>query len=857
MRYRPRPLSPAKLVFASSLALAIGSAHAQQFAPPAPGFLANQGQWSSPELYRLQVAGLDMYLEQTGWSFWVRESAKASTPPGAQSATRLAGLDHSDASPRATALRMSFAGGRSAVPVAGARQHGAHNYLLGDRDSHRSGVPSFESLRYAEVFPGIDVRVRTDSGSFEYDLLVDAGADLAAAAFEVHGARGLELADDGSLVLHTALGDLTQPVPVTWMVGGDGERTPVDCRYVLRDDHTFGFEAADWDPSQALVVDPPLLYSTYVGGTLYDEPSTIVHDSLGRILLCGYTESTDFPTSVGTVQPVYGGTADGYVICIDPTLPPANQVVFATYVGGTMWDWTSSVCEVPGVGYAFAGQSQSPGLPTTPGALQSALNGNADGMVGILDPTGSTLIALTYVGGNAFDQVNTVHFHPTGNLVIGGLSQSGDFPVTPGVPQPTIAGGQDSFVALIDVTLATLPWSTYAGGTRDDWCLVGDVDAAGRILVSFGGNSQDFPTTPNALLPNYVGGYTAYWWCVDIMVGIYDPTQPPGQQLPYSSYLGGTWNEQHSHARFAPNGDIVVCGTAQSRDFPVTADAYQPTHGGGTFINNNYVAGDAFLIRIDPNVAGMAGMVWGTFLGGRGQEQGIDMAMDVDGTTTIVGWTQNGSGLPTTPDAFRRTYGANDGFVSRISADGSQLLYSTLLGGTNAADGAWDVDQHAPGIVDVGFSTSATDFPIVNGVQPTAAGDSEAAIAQLDMIADGTVRYGTPTRGQAGMPTIHPMSDAVPGNSAFGIAGTKTWPNSPGVLLLGATPLNGAPLLGVDLYVDSNSGIALTVNANVFGEHVLPLALPNMALGQVYAQYVWVETASPLTLSASDALQLF
>jgi hypothetical protein len=208
----------------------------------------------------------------------------------------------------------------------------------------------------------------------------------------------------------------------------------------------------------------------------------------------------------------------------------------------------------------------------------------------------------------------------------------------------------------------------------------------------------DLPVTPTAFQRNFRGGGAANF---DALLLRLDPTaSPPSNQLVYCTYLGGSSDERPSGAHPAPDGTIVVSGTTASADFPNTSGTYQRLFQGGASSNaNGYVAGDAFVVRIDPAKAGSQGLVFGTFLGSPAQDQGIQSCIDSDGSLTLVGWTQaNGvRPFPTTPDAMRRTYQLNDGYVCRLSADGRQLLYGSLYGGTNH-DGTWRVDRRGDGV---------------------------------------------------------------------------------------------------------------------------------------------------------------
>ncbi|MEE9127455.1 MAG: hypothetical protein V3U11_09975, partial [Planctomycetota bacterium] len=264
---------------------------------------------------------------------------------------------------------------------------------------------------------------------------------------------------------------------------------------------------------------------------------------------------------------------------------------------------------------------------------------------------------------------------------------------------------------------------------------------------------------------------------------------------------------------------------------------------------------DGYVVKLDPSKTGAQAMVFGTFLGGVGEDQGLDCVVDTSGVITVVGFTQSGSGLATTPGAFRRVYAGNEGYVLRLSSDGRQVLYSTLLGGS-AGDGAWLVARHKEGIATVLGATLSSNFPTLNPLQSAFGGVQDGFVTRVAMIPTGTTRYGSPTAGTNGWPTIHALSDATSGNTRFGLGCSRAPINKSGVLLLSARPLLPSfQVLGIKLHVDLNMSILVPVVSNARGESSLPVTYPTGGLGStIYAQYAWLEVTNPLSLSASDAL---
>jgi hypothetical protein len=195
-------------------------------------------------------------------------------------------------------------------------------------------------VRWTALWPGIDVVAREQDRHLEYDLELVPGADLDRVEIAVKGSERLAINADGALVIETAAGPLRQEPPRSWVVDARGSRTSVEVRYVLRGADRFGLRCPDWDGASALVVDPGLVWSTYLGGNNRDEISGADVGPSGVITVCGTTWSTDFPTTTGAYQATFnGGGTDAFVARLDPSLPANQQLVAATFIGGLDDDW--------------------------------------------------------------------------------------------------------------------------------------------------------------------------------------------------------------------------------------------------------------------------------------------------------------------------------------------------------------------------------------------------------------------------------------------------------------------------------------------------------------------------------------
>jgi Beta-propeller repeat len=378
------------------------------------------------------------------------------------------------------------------------------------------------------------------------------------------------------------------------------------------------------------------------------------------------------------------------------------------------------------------GETDSTNFPLV-NPFQATNMGNGDGYVTNIPLTTTTTTTSqinfsTYLGGSGFDAVRDVFLDDAGNVYITGRTTSTSLPTTPGVFQPGYGGGgQDAFVAKFSYG-GQLIFLTYLGGSNYDVGYSIGVDSAGFIYVSGRTSSSDFPVTPGAFQTTYGGGQSTVapyfggdWFVTKI--------KPDGSGIVWSTYIGGSNDDSARGRLFVDStGAVYVEGVTQSTNFPTTSGAYQTTLQGSS--------GGA-VVKLSPDGSHL---LYSTYLSASGGGVSADggLAVNSNGEAFVCGFT-NAPNFPTTTNAFQTGLtGQSDAFVVRLSADGSQLLASTLLGGstdssgalaTNACDG-FDLDS-AGNPVAMGITT-ATNFPTTPGVfQPAAQGGSDAWVTKL------------------------------------------------------------------------------------------------------------------------------
>ena len=526
---------------------------------------------------------------------------------------------------------------------------------------------------------------------------------------------------DGALVVSTDVGALVQRAPTVYQQDADWSRHAIAARYTLgatgAQSATVGFEVGAYDPGKPLVIDPVLSYSTYLGGNDGDQGTAIAVDRTGAAYLTGDTYSTNFPPTPGVIQPTKPSLDSNDDAVVTKLNPSGTALVYSTYLGGGGDIGYGIAVDRAGDAYV-TGRTASTTFPTTLGAFQRTNLGAPNlydaTFVSKLNPTGGALLYSTYLTA-ATGHVDSaaIAIDGAGNAYLTGTTGATDFPTTPGAPQTTNPGGgvkTVAFVTKLNPTGSALGYSTYLGGSGGDDGYGIAADAAGNAYVTGDTSSTDFPTTPGAFQTSLGGSTNSKAFVTKLA---------PAGSLAYSTYLGGGADSGLAIAVDGV-GDAYITGNTSSTTFPTTACAYRSTNPSGG------VNPVAFVSKLNP--LGNA-LVYSTYLGGSGGDFGQAMAVDGVGNAYLTGDTYS-TNFPATPGAPQTHSGGgscyggcSDAFVTKLTATGGALAYSTYLGGSDNDVGQGVAVDRAGNTYVTGYTLS-TNFPTVNPLQGTFGGDT-------------------------------------------------------------------------------------------------------------------------------------
>jgi hypothetical protein len=599
-------------------------------------------------------------------------------------------------------LRMRFAGARSAAPGRGEDAHAApSHHLRGADPAHwRRDVPAFARVRFADVYPGVDVVYYGHDGELEFDFVVAPGADLAAIELGFEGADAAALGADGAVALRLGARSVALRAPVVYQTDAAGAREPVAARWEARAGGRFGFCVGAHDRARPLVVDPVLSVATFLGGSGNDQGRAVATDATGAIYVVGETISLDFPT-VDPLQPAFGGGVQDIVVAkLDPS---GTRLVWSTYLGGSLHDRGFAIAVDAYGGVVVTGRTGSPDFPTVRALQPAFAGGDDDAFVAKLAPDGASLDFATYLGGSGNDRGLAVAVGVSGEIAVGGLTLSTDFPTA--APFQTAYGGgaSDGFVAKLAADGSALRFASYAGGSASDSVRALALDADENLLVCGDTASADFPIA-QALQPVHGGGSDAW-------VGRIDAA---GTALAPATYLGGSGDDFALGCDATPDGVVVVAGTTDSPDLPLASPAQAAFAG----------VLDAFAAKFG---AGLGELVWSTYLGGSATDFGLDVAVDAAGRAVVVGGS-NSTDYPVVSPLQAANAGLFDTVVTRL-APGGAIEWSTYLGGSGQ-ELAFDrmgvaIDPFGRPVL-TGI-TGSTDHPLAVPLQPLFGGGTDDA----------------------------------------------------------------------------------------------------------------------------------
>lgn len=679
-------------------------------------FVENKGQWDNRIKFKGELPAGEFYLHKNGFTIVQHNAAelmKIMGHPGheeahgqnlrsSQKPKKKAGDgnggDKGGRVLHSHAYRVTFLEGNENAAITYDKVIPTYNnYFIGnDRSKWVKHAKILQAMTYKNVYPNIDIRYYSESGSLKYDIIVHPGGDISKVVLKYEGVDKMQVKNN-ELIIKTSVGDVKELYPYSYEFDIKSGKKEVKCSYVLGKDNTVRFRIDNYNRNATLVVDPTLIFSTFTRSSANNWGFTATYGPDGSLYSGGIVFGQGFPTNVGAYETNFTGNDPNIVdIGIMKFTPNGNNRTYATYIGGTNDDLPHSlVCDAAG-NLVILGRTYSTNYPTTVPRVGDE-EGNCDIIVTKLNADGSDLIGSMIIGGSGNDGLNIedqyrskvykiesllrnygddshseVILDDNANIYVAAQTQSDDFPIRGGGFQSAWGGKQDGVVMKINPDCNSLTWSTYLGGAEDDAAFVLALQpGTNNIYVAGGTYSANFFRTPPAgviasTLQGDADGYIAV-------------LSNNGQNLLNGTYLG------------TPSTDIIYGIQFDRRGFPYVMGV---SRGSWRVENAAYsnAGSKQFISKLQPN---LSAYVYSTVFGNGAAKPNISpVAFMVDRCENVYvsgwgGWMQAGAdpydldnvvGMPITPDAIKSATDGRDFYFIVIERNASALLYGSFYG---------------------------------------------------------------------------------------------------------------------------------------------------------------------------------
>ena len=723
-----------------------------------PTFLENKGQWHENVRYKADISGGHVFVEDGGLTFTVYD-ADAYEEAIHQYHEHTTDTLFQPPVIQCHAYKLRFAGANAharITPYYPSEEY--FNFFLGnDADKWASKVHGYEQIVFTNLYDNIDLVLYFDHHYFKYDLVLHPGADPADIKMRYEGPDGMSIGQEGALTIATSVVNVIEETPYTFYASDYNRQ--VESRFVL-ENNTVSFQLdEDYDPSQVIIIDPRVIFSTYSGSRANNFGYTATFDSKGNLYAGGSafgTPAADYPTTTGAFSEVYGGGITD--MGITKYAADGSTRIYSTYLGGSNTELPHSFI-VNGDDELFVfGTSGSDDFPVTTGAYDTSYNGGdsvnysnglgviynrgSDIVVARFSADGTSLLASTYIGGSNNDGLNSsrglgynyadqvrgeIFVDDQNNCYIASCTYSLDFPVSTGAFQDMHGGLLDAVICKLDNDLTTLIWASFAGRERSDAFYSIVLDDDDNIYVA-GGTADTTSRGGGILSDRPIGGRIDGWiWHID----------KDGQNVLHRAFLGTTEYDQIYFVELDRDGNVYVLGQTEEPDSAFIYNAMYSQANSGQFIT-----------KIKPE---LDTVLWSVNFGRADGSPDISptaFLVDVCNKVYVSGWggTLNSTlgssarsgtrGLDTTRFAYQTTTDNNDFYLMVLEDDASRLVYATYFGGNSSQDhvdgGTSRFDRNGIVYQSVCASCGGTDdFPI----EP----DTSAVVSAINGAIEGSL----------------------------------------------------------------------------------------------------------------------
>lgn len=682
---------------------------ANELHEPKIEFIENAGQWEKEVLYKADLAGGWLFLEQDQLTYLFLESHTHGHGVGAHNNKQH--LHHDETKIKGHTYRSKWIGSNKYTEIQAEQSYDHHlNYFLGNEQKKwKSKVTPWKNVVYRNIYDHIDFKIYSHGSTLKSDYIVRQGGDPSQIKVEYDGVSSIKIDKTGRLHISTSVNEVYEFAPYSYQYI-HGELKEIKSAYALTSNQLSFVFPEGYDTSEVLIIDPTLVFSTYSGSISDNWGASSTHDSKGNMYLGGISRGVSYPVTVGAFQTTYGGasssgTSVGCDVVITKFTADGTKQLYSTFLGGRSNELLSSLYSTGKDELILLMATSSNDFPIGSHPYQSQFRGgsNVTMMGSIIFPNGSdiavvklsedgtALIGGTYYGGTANDGLNLgaqlnynygdesrgdIAVDKNGNIYIVSSTTSTNLTGTARSLQPTRRGDYDGLLVKFNENLSQIHWATYYGGLSADAAYSIQLDSEENIYISGGTRSNSLPGTANGLNATYRGG---------LADGYIAKISNDGTQVLAATYLGTSQHDQAHIIDLDKDDNVYVFGQSLG-SYPVSSGVYS-NPGSKQFIHKlspdlrttifstvfgrpNYqyinISPTAFMVDVCENIYAVG---WGGE-----SNQNINR---------LIGYT---NGMPVTPDAFMTTTDGSDFYLINLSKDAQSLIYASYFGEPGAND---------------------------------------------------------------------------------------------------------------------------------------------------------------------------
>jgi hypothetical protein len=660
-----------------------------------------------------------------------------------------------------TVVRASFLGANDVIPEGtGTLEHQTH-YLHGsDPTQWVIDVPNHKRVVYMDLWDGIDLEFRFEGGQFKYEFHIAPGSDPSSIVMAYEGMDSLEVCGETGDLLVGARGvTLRDHAPVTYQPDR-GTLVTVASEFHLLGDERVTFLLGDYDRRLPVIIDPGMLFSTFLGEGGNDAGNDVAVDGDGHIYVAGLTTSSKFPVTAGAYDNSLSST-DAFVSKFSTN---GTSLEYSTFIGGTQDEnGTGVAVDTDGLVH-LTGTTNSTDFPTTTGAFCTTLSGYTDAFALRLNITGSSLDYSTFVGGRGPEKAMAMDLDAKGSIYVAGWTSNLDFPEVNGSFENN-GRNTDSFVVKVKPDGTDLEYSCVLGGEYDDNVTSLVVDDYGCAYITGDTVSTDYPITQLAYNPKAPS--------VDEVKDVFvTKLSATGSYLVYSTYVGHIWDDVGTGIDVDAEGCAYVVGNTSSGRFP--------THPPKIPYPSDYRSHpDTFILKLSANGHDLD---YSKVLNITYRDGALAVSVDAEERAIVAGYMDGRGNFNTTYNAFQsQAYsGEMEAYVLMVDDHGDEVVYASFLGG-NKKDSANAIAMDGDDLVYLtGWTYSTQGFPTTPGAYDNTSDAStgadtsgDAFLCKLDICVPYLVNDSSNKTGTTGEPITFNLT--VADNVGVTEVGVQFW----------------------------------------------------------------------------------